>query len=513
MHLTITGTTLKGMRGESAVIDFNLSWCEAWKNSVNCDGVWVFAKYKDSDGAWKHADLAASSSGPFDYTDKTASGFSRGSEAKGTATGTWVPEHKKGMFVFRTQGEGDVSLQGVQMLWDTRECRITEKNLSELQVDVFGIEMVYIPQDKHFVGDPMGPNGPKNCLHRYPDQGAFLIESEDELRLAEEKDCLFCKTDNDRSRDTVPFSIPGAYPKGFAPFWYMKYGLSSRQYTDFLNLLTRKQQQGRVLSDISTDEIKNYHVMTNTADESLRQTIVCARRGNGTDQPVKFFTYAPERACNAIKWGDVAAFAAWAGLRPVTELEFEKACRGPLPAVPSECAWGSTEIGRVDTFEGCDGSGHEIKVPTTGIVNCCFGGGIAPFDAAAGKTEPENPGFEGPVSIGLFSKTRHEGVPKRINDGASYYGVMELSGNLWEPCVTLGHPAGRAFVPEHGNGALDENGDAQVAGWPKPDGAGAGVRGGVYRSPAQSFVAVALRFAAAHTKAERRFNGGLRVGF
>ena len=49
--------------------------------------------------------------------------------------------------------------------------------------------------------------------------------------------------------------------------------------------------------------------------------------------------------------------------------------------------------------------------------------------------------------------------------------------------------------------------------WPDKSGAGAGVRGGVWRSPDSTYVAVALRFAAAHEKAEARFNGGCRVGF
>jgi hypothetical protein len=200
-------------------------------------------------------------------------------------------------------------------------------------------------------------------------------------------------------------------------------------------------------------------------------------------------------------------------LRPITELEFEKACRGPEKAVASECAWGTAEAGRVDTFDGPDGSGLERKIPTTGLVNACFGGGIAPFKAAAGQAEAEHPGFEGPVSCGLFANSRHEGYPARINDGASYYGIMELSGNLWEPCVTIGHPAGRRFKGTHGEGRLNPDGNAEMADWPDQSGAGTGVRGGVWRSPDASYLAIALRFAAAHEKAERRFNGGCRLGF
>jgi hypothetical protein len=390
---------------------------------------------------------------------------------------------------------------------------VNAKDVGKVEVRVFGLEMVYVPEGKHYVGDPLGPNGPMNCLYTYPDGGEYLIDSEEAITVDVKEGCLCCDQDNDRSRDEVPFIVPETFPKGYRAFWYMKYELSSRQYVDFLNTLTRKQQSAHVRSDIGTDEIDHYYVMTDTNTEHLRQSIVCPKRGNGTERPITFYTYAPARACNAIAWRDVAAYAAWAALRPITELEFEKACRGPAAAVPWECAWGLTEIGRVDTFDGPDGSGYEIKVPAKGLVNACLGCGIAPFRAAQGQTEPDNPGFEGPVSCGLFANSRHAGIPKRLNDGASYYGIMELSGNLWEPCVTLGHPKGRAFKATHGGGYLDEKGYAQVPDWPDESGAGSGVRGGVYRSPDASYLAVALRFAAAHAKADPRFNGGCRVGF
>jgi hypothetical protein len=382
-----------------------------------------------------------------------------------------------------------------------------------MPVKLFCVEMTYIAPDKHYVGDPIGADGPRNCLYTFPDKGAYLVSTEDAILVDAKDGCLYCDQDNERSRDEVPFTIPATFPKGVNEFWYMKYGLNSQQYVDFLNTLTRKQQQAHVRSDISTDVITNNFVMTNTINEKFRSSVVCVRKGNGTTEPVRFYTYAPARACNAIAWRDVAGYAAWAGLRPVTDFEFEKACRGPLPAVAWECAWGSNEIGRVETFDGADGSGLEKKVPQTGLVNACYNSGIAPFEEAAGKKDPDNPAWEGPVTCGLFSFTRHEGIPKRLNDGAGYYGNTELSGNLWEPVVTFGHPAGRAFRPIRGAGMLDENGLAQVETWPDQSGAGAGARGGVYRSPDATYLAVALRFAGSHPKADPRFNGGIRVGF
>jgi formylglycine-generating enzyme required for sulfatase activity len=278
-------------------------------------------------------------------------------------------------------------------------------------------------------------------------------------------------------------------------------------------MLTRKQQKARVASDISGDTVKEYYVLTKTDHEKLRQSVMCAKSGNGTDEPVRFFTSAPARACNYMSWPDITAYADWSGLRPITELEFEKACRGPVEPLASEYAWGTLDLGRVDMFDGADGSGFEKKAPQKGVVNCCFHGGIAPFKEAAGQTTPDNPGFEGPVSCGLFENSRHDGVPLRVNNGASYYGAMELTGNLWERCVTVGHKNGRSFTRITGDGSLTDDGFADVESWPGKDGAGAGNRGGVWSSPEGKYLIMALRFAANFPKSEDGKNSGCRVGF
>jgi formylglycine-generating enzyme required for sulfatase activity len=494
-------------------IAFDVAWDGAWKNEINCDGIWLFAKFRAGQGEWRHVTLKNETPVVFDYDDHAPPGFSSGTTEMADDIGMWVADTCKGVIVFRRSGQGDVCLKQVRIVWDYAGDELHEAQLGDIEIQVFGMELVYVPEDGHEVGDPLGTNGPANCFYTYPDGGAYSIVSETAIVVDARAHHLYCDQDNPRSRDDVPFTVPDTFPKGYRAFWCMKYGLSTRQYVDFLNTLSRRQQNARTMSDISGDTIDHYHVMTDTATEYLRQSIVCPGKNNGTEIPVRFYTYAPQRACSVMGWGDIAAYAAWSGLRPITELEFEKACRGPEKAVASECAWGTAEAGRVDTFDGPDGSGLERKIPTTGLVNACFGGGIAPFKAAAGQAEAEHPGFEGPVSCGLFANSRHEGYPARINDGASYYGIMELSGNLWEPCVTIGHPAGRRFKGTHGEGRLNPDGNAEMADWPDQSGAGTGVRGGVWRSPDASYLAIALRFAAAHEKAERRFNGGCRLGF
>jgi formylglycine-generating enzyme required for sulfatase activity len=515
-HLKVDNGLIAEVNTEKKVakLQFNVSWDNAWKNEINADGVWVFAKFQGKDGLWKHVSLKASSGSEFDYADHSPAGFSKGENPE---VGMWVPDEKRGAFLFKTKGSGNVVNKNVLLVWDYAKDGVSDDQIMKTNLKVFGLEMVYVPQDQHYVGDPKGPNGPDNALYTYPDKGAYLIKSEDAILVDQVDGALYCDQDNPRSRENTPFTILAGFPKGYKAFWMMKYELTSQQFVDFLNTLTRKQQQSMVEADISQDEIKNYYVKTNSEDEHLRNAIVVAKKGNGTIEPVKFYTYAPARTVNFMSWSNIAAIGDWAGLRPITELEYEKAARGPGEPLVNELAWGVTmedvdKIGRVQTFDGADGSGYEKKVPQKGVVNACFGGGIAPFDVGK-KTVPDNPGFEGPISGEIIENSLQGDVSERINNGASYYGVRNLSGNVWERCVTIGHVLGRAYDAQHGDGELDADGFSNVPNWPGKDGAGAGNRGGVWSSPAPKYLRLALRFAANFPKSEDGKNSGCRLGF
>ncbi|MFN3345365.1 MAG: hypothetical protein ACK412_06920 [Chloroherpetonaceae bacterium] len=45
-------------------------------------------------------------------------------------------------------------------------------------------------------------------------------------------------------------------------------------------------------------------------------------------------------------------YLAWSGLRPMTELEFEKACRGVEKGVPGEFAWGNASAVAATSING-----------------------------------------------------------------------------------------------------------------------------------------------------------------
>ena len=176
----------------------------------------------------------------------------------------------------------------------------------------------------------------------------------------------------------------------------------------------------------------------------------------------------------------------------MTELEFEKACRGTLAPVANEYAWGNTSITAATTISDTENGTETI---TNSGANCCY----------SAQTFTGGDGGQGPLRCGIFA----ESATTREQAGASYYGIMELSGNLGEHSVTVGNGTGRGFTGVHGNGSLDSNGDANVSNWPGTDAIGSGFRGGGWDDDA-SYVRVSDRNYAGDTYASRYYFNGFR---
>ena len=110
--------------------------------------------------------------------------------------------------------------------------------------------------------------------------------------------------------------------------------------------------------------------------------------------------------------------------------------------------------------------------------------------------------------MGIFAASM--GTPSRAETGATFYGVMEMSGNLWERPVTIGNSTGRAFSGVHGDGGLAANGNANAGTWPGANALGAGFRGGAWRSVSAN-LRVSGRNSAALTLADRGNNFAFRA--
>lgn len=417
-NLSITNVVLVNVTNGTADIEFDVSWSNSWRYTemtgggmvTNHDAAWVFVKYR-AGGDWGHVLLTEAG-----HAAAAGTEIVLGSSGAGTNVGVFVRRS--------SDGHGGTKGGGMRLHWDYVKGGLSGTN--GLDISVHGTEMVYVPEGPFYAGAGAGGSGE---FYVFPDESVpFRITNEAETTVGTSTGNLYYGS-LDSSGDRVG-PIPAAFPKGYAAFYCMKHEISQGQYAQFLN---------RVPSGTDWNRFPN-------SFGSHRHTI---RLTNGV-----YVADAPDRACNYLSWADLATFLDWAGMRPMSELEFEKACRGPLTPVFGEFAWGDAGVEPASSISGTDGSGTETAHPVG--ANCHGRDGGAP------------PG--GPIRVGIFARestTRHQA-------GAGYYGALDLSGNVAERAVTVGNAGGRAFVPTHGDG------DTQTAnlGWPSvATAAGAGIRG------------------------------------
>lgn len=476
--LTITNATLTGQNGTEKTIQikFDVRWENSWRNNTNRDAVWVFAKYStDSGVTWNHCTLKTAGSNP--------TGTSQGS---GTGLTLIVPSDKMGAFLERSAvGHGTTNTTGIELVWDWQASGLSAN--TQVRVKVFGVEMVYVTQGPFYAGDGETASIAgqfENATSGMPKQ----VASESQLTLGGNvagsmgnNNAAGMLTADDFG-DATSKTLPANFPKGSSPYYIMKYEISQGQYIDFLNTLTRVQQNHRVNSNITGDAPVGGKVYVMAADSSAmnRNTIRCPDSGNGTTSPITFTSSyglggsRRDRACNYLCWMDLAAYADWAGLRPMSELEYEKACRGPNAALSGEYAWGNAETVYAAAISGTEDGTETIA--TIGANSC---GDSQVFSGGDDGT--------GPLRTGIFATANSS----RVEAGAGYYGGMELSGNVYELTVSVGSSAGRAFSASHGDGILTSvsgyEGNATNTDWPGIDGTavrgitgalGSGYRGG-----------------------------------
>ena len=102
----------------------------------------------------------------------------------------------------------------------------------------------------------------------------------------------------------------------------------------------------------------------------------------------------------------------------------------------------------------------------------------------------------------------------RVQAGASYYGVLDMTGNVAEQCIGGYSYNYSTFTNVCGDGSLSTVGNANVATWPSPGGGqgGAIIRGGDWYSSA-SYLAVSIRSQITNSSNTNRYplNGGRGV--
>ncbi len=408
IEISNTAIAEKNLEAQYKLIQFDISWQNSWRDldnsPFNYDAAWIFMKYRiEGTSDWRHASLDI------------------GGHSAGTGTpavieaGLLHPDQNfheadnpaLGVFLYRSEtGSGTFNLEGSSLKWNYGIDNVGNHQWVDLRI--FAIEMVYVSQGPFKAGAVEGGN----------ERRAFTIT---EINTP---DARITAADSP-FRGGYPHGQvkpeSSLWPNGYNAFYVMKYMVTQQQYVDFLNTLTINQAANR------------FSQTQNTAN----------RYGISSSDGVFTTTY-PYLANNQMNWMDGAAFAHWAGLRPMSELEYEKASRGPLEPVHNEFAWGNSEAVAAG---GLQHEGLAGEIASNNNANAVFG---------------QNSSVSGPVRVGMFAKENTD----RVGAGASFYGILDLSGNLAERTVTIGNEAGRKFAGKHGNGNLNDAGNATVSTWP-----------------------------------------------
>ena len=491
-NITTSTGTLTGNSGTTVLVQFNVSWENSWRiNPEFWDAAWIFVKYRASDGIWRHASLSNTG-----HVAPAGSTITAGLLTPGAAYNA-TTNPGVGVFLYRNaDGGGTFAANGVQLLWNYSVNGVGLVDVKEVRV--FAIEMTNAPQTAYFVGETGAPPSFGSFTNGSVVSGpciALQITSESALTVAQTAGALWA---GDGINIGGAGTLSAAYPKGFKAIYSMKYEVTQQGYVDFLNTLTYDQQAGLTVSPNSpagTGALSNSYrngidIQTPGVASTTPAVYACNLNGDATYGDA---ADGKDIACNHLEWNQLTAYLDWCGLRPMTEMEYEKICRGPLTTVPSY-PWGTTCI--------YVGPGPGITLVNQGSANEGVTLGYVSCNANTSWS-----GIHGPVRVGLYAANAAN--TGRETAGAGYYGNMELGGNVWERVVTVGSTEGRAFTGTHGNGALASNGQADATSWPNVS-AGYGVRGGSF-DLIEAPLLVSFRGSAANNSVSTPYCGGRGV--
>ena len=440
-------------------VTFTIQWDNSWRlttGPANWDAVWVFVKYQTcTDNLWKHVDLSAA-----------------GHSVTGGVLQVQTVSDNKGVFINRiAAGNGNISSATVTLTMSFAD--------ATYNYQVFGIEMINIPQGDFYIGDgtrgtsTYGFSGP----NPYP---AKLIDNNIQNVTG-----LGTATNYQWNGWGSSAVLPTAFPLGWNRFYCMKYEISQEQFSTFLNALSYDQQVSRTANSpnsavgtlaiaAATNCRNGIRIQTTGTLNNIPAVYGCDLNNNGT------FNEAADGqnlACNFLKWSDLTAYLDWSALRPMTEFEFEKACRGPNSALAYEYAWGTTDLLQAE-------SGALNNAGATNETSTASGSGLCAYGI--------NNTAKGPLRCG-FTAT---GSTNRVQAGGSYYGVIDMSGNVAEQCIGGYNFNFSSFTNISGDGDLSTAGNANTANWPSNGGgqAGALMRGGDWYTNTVAYLDVSDRY-------------------
>jgi formylglycine-generating enzyme required for sulfatase activity len=393
-NITVSNASLSGQNTgtQTITINYDVAWENSWRTSTNesnWDGAWVFIKYKKNGTLeWRHCTL-------------NTAGFS---SAAGSVSG--VSPDGKGLLIHRAaNGIGNVSYAGNTVIWNYGVDGVL--NSDQVEIRVFAVEMVFIPQGSFFLGS----GGSESFYFRTgATTNPFLVDGST-INLTN------AGTSGLNNFNLTTGTVPAVFPTGFDAFWIMKYEASQQQYIDFLNHLDLAKANVFDIPSIRTGTHPN--LIPNNPERGV----------GGATFLASTIIYT--------------AIADWSGLRPYTEMEFEKICRGGnIAPLANEYVWGSTTSNSLATVSNAGLSNETVATPANANINL---------------------GAIGATRVGLFA--RPTGSTRELSGGA-YYGVQDMGGNLYEIVISGSYVPSLAFSKNvHGDGYLLSSGYTDIAVW------------------------------------------------
>lgn len=249
----------------------------------------------------------------------------------------------------------------------------------------------------------------------------------------------------------VPTGASTGWPNGYSAFYIAKYEVSQGQYSDFLNMLPDATASG-------------LYSATTTYGYTITYTA-------GSAYGSRYAASSGDRGNNFMSWTDATTYASWCGMRPMTEMEFEKAARsGGTTAYTYP--WGNA-------------------TPTTTTYTVDSGTHTKYY------ANYNNAGGAKPINVGWYLS----GDVVRTNEqtGASPYGVTDMGGNDWEHLINCADTT----TPANGDGTT-----TVPASWPAAS-SGKGIRGGDW-ADTSAYLRVSDRYNAGWASTDRNSSVGFR---
>lgn len=483
------GLTDTNRIAKTATVRFSIAWENSWRDSINWDAAWIFIKFREpKDSIWHYRHLTMSNTG--------------NNAGTGTASMKFAfPDDNKGVFYYRQSiGSGKVQMDSIKLLWNYGADSV--KAIDSVEIKVFATEMVYVPTGSFCIGDGNGTNRSQNSfqLKNAPNNFVTITDKWSPLVNTFVSNSYYGNDDATLYNDGIRISGLGGlditgdkvaeypdFPTGYRSFYCMKYPVTQGQYADFLNTLSLRDTTAWNYYMYDTLRLRKVNIKYKFALQNLdpfyygmpvdpqRHTVIL------DSNEVKYTVTRPDRAFgkgNAMN-NNYLSFSDWSALRPMSELEYEKACRGPLPpsyksynyyynynntsdttyswgGLMYERAWGNDTTLPVWNYN----SKNTSTISFSGLENGTEG--LKDYNIYKRyfditSSVPGGDGGSGPYRVGIFAND----TSSRISSGASYYGIMDMSKNVYQQVVSIGNSYSRSLsYKKHGNGTLTFSGSS-----------------------------------------------------